>query len=113
MNFETIESALDKLESLRDRCWPGEWVYRNEQIETTDRFSLFKHHDHDRIDGYGALGGDQPRAQAELVVTLHHTIDSQLSLLRLALEYGELDAGGGSRFIAAAFDLAESILKEE
>ena len=113
MNFETIESAIDKLESLRDRCWPGEWVYRGEEIQTTGGFNLFKHHHHDRIDGYGDLGGAQPYAQAELVVTLHRTVEPQIALLRLALEYGELVDGGGSRFIAAAFDLAESILKEE
>ena len=115
MNFETIERAIDKLEALRDGCWPGEWVYVDEEIRTNEGFSLFMHHLHDRIEGniFADLCGTQPCAQAELVVTLHRTVEPQIALLRLALEYGELDAGSGSRFIAAAFDLAESILKEE
>lgn len=68
-------------------------------------------------DGWDVTNADEETGytsaeNAALILTLTRTIEPQLALLRLAVKYGELDAGSGSSFIAAAHDLALSILEE-
>lgn len=47
---------------------------------------------------------------ADTIAMLHGTVEAQLALLRLALEYGDLPEGSGSRFAAAAVNLARAIV---
>ncbi|GLU88906.1 hypothetical protein [Agromyces sp. NBRC 114283] len=79
---EKIQAAIDKLEGLRDQGWPGKWQYVNGAIETDEGFELFQHHDAEYWGtGRVALDVDHAVPQAELIVTLHRTIDAQLAIL--------------------------------
>lgn len=107
---EKLEAAISKLEAQKRDTTLGPWtMYGGEPF------------------GYGIEGGYNPgdpdkagetvvaRSEiadedVDLIVTLHRTIDAMLALLRLALEYGELSEGTGSRFTAAALALATAIL---
>jgi len=61
--------------------------------------------DHEEYDGSEENFG----VSEELFTTLYGTIDAQLQLLELALSYGDLPEGRGSRFVAAARSLATAI----
>jgi len=62
--------------------------------------------DHEEYDGSEENFG----VSEELFTTLYGTIDAQLQLLELALSYGDLPEGRGSRFVAAARSLATAIV---
>jgi hypothetical protein len=99
---KTIQAAVEKLEGLRDASWsivPGRWTNEEDAQEI--------------VGSHGAIGECWNSDNADLIVTLHATIDAQLALLKLALEYGQLADGEGSRFSARASDLARAILGEQ
>jgi len=99
---ETIQAAIDKLEGHRRAATEGRWQHKrsldNHWVESNDRIAL-------------AEAISQP--DAELIVTLHRTIDAQLAILRwyaatLATAPG-FEPHGSNEFIA----LARAILGEE
>lgn len=86
---EKLQAAIDKLEALRgsDR---EEWV----AIGGDDEYLRLGD-----IATAGPEGGryviaEHARHDAELIVTLHRTIDAQLAILRMALHY----VAGGFRY---------------
>lgn len=98
---DTIQAAIDKLSRQRDasqRIVSGRWANDDDPEEVTG--------------SHGAVSESWSREHADLIVTLHATIDAQLAVLHLALDYGELESGSGSRFIKAANELARAILGE-
>lgn len=104
---EEIEAAKAKLTKLRDGIPLVQKVTRWEEFNGTPSYSV--------EDGYRFRGmtnslefGEDLEA-ATLHVTLHATIDAQLAILDLRLEYGDLPQGSGSRFAKVALDLARAI----
>jgi len=51
----------------------------------------------------------RPLTNDEYMVTLHNTIDAQIAILNLRLDYGDLPEGSGSRFAGIALALARAI----
>ena len=82
---QEIQAAIDKLTGLRES---------STYIE---------------INGWLTEGGCSAITNDPLIVTLHRTIDAQLAILDVAVAYGELGEGEGSRFIVAAKLLARAI----
>lgn len=96
---DRLLNAIQKLTVLRGASHsllPGRWSNAEDRQEITG--------------GHGAIGEFWMPEHADLVVTLHATIDAQIELLHLAISYGELKVGRGSRFIEAAHKLADAIL---
>lgn len=97
---EIIQAAIDKLAHQRSRSSDGAWH--------VDGLS--------RTNGTVALSNDVGRyvvhyaaeADADLITTLHRTIDAQLAILR---EHGKPAPGGSVD--AAVLDLARAILGED
>ena len=117
-NQARISAAIEKLERLKAESTPGPWasVQDGQHATLVRRPPKSENAIHTPADiplhwdgGYG-YDPTMEASDADLIVTLHRTIDAQLELLRLALKYGELDAGSGSRFIAGAVKLADAIL---
>ena len=113
-----ISAAIEKLERLKAESTPGPWasVQDGQHATLVRRPPKSESAIHTPADiplhwdgGYG-YDPTMEASDGELIVTLQRTIDVQLELLRLALKYGELDAGSGSRFIKGARALADAIL---
>jgi hypothetical protein len=129
---ERLEAAIVKLEQLNAESTPGPWQWWN--LERADRGwtgngPTLETVARDDLDpecakagvivawGHDAWGLDVEPADADLIVTLHRTIDAQLAILRTALvivtpEPGFLhsyDAGPGSQ-VGNALALADAIL---
>src|SRR5690606_23712874 len=113
--LERLQTAITRLEQLRDDSTPGPWVKR--YFLGMDVWPVII------SDGIGEVtdsvqGGFPQEADAELVVSLHRTIDAQLGIRRSALarvpplEPGAIvsfDVSPGSR-IGQALALADAIL---
>lgn len=115
MTADLLTRAIAELDRLVEASTPGLWVMGESWpgIETVvgtgrpdlpPRWSVVS-------DSHG--GNAIHPNDAELVIKLHRTIPAQRELLTLALEYGELAPGNGSRFIAVANNLARLILGED
>ena len=81
---EEIHAAIEKLTAQRDKSTPGPWA-----VDDTDKCSVYY------IDGGATIlqpedwyprGDNRPAGNAQLVVTLHNTIDAQLAILRDFME---------------------------
>ena len=108
MSVERIEAAIAKLEGLRSGCWPGAWDYHDGVISTERGFELFRHHENDVYTNGAPIDGEA-LAQARLVITLHRTVDAQLAILRLGVEFAAISP---NRYTDAAAALADAILGE-
>jgi hypothetical protein len=93
-----IRAAIDKLTELRAASTPGSW-----------RTGLLRGDGWVSVDGNWVIGDATNTEDADLIVTLHRTIDPQLAILEVAVAYGDLGEGQGSRFILAATVLARAI----
>jgi len=93
---ETIQAAIDKLEAQSAVATRGPWVPQWED-EFDARVGI------DYSSRPTPLTGTMQRPNAELIVTLHRTIDAQLAILR---------ASAGFDY-PAVLDLARAILGEE
>lgn len=104
---ERLQAAIDKLEALKAEShnWRVPITADEDGPQVIHDFETEGHGP-----GSGALAWTTSDAAAENIVTLHRTIDAQLTILRLAVEYGELVGGQGSRFTASALALADAIL---
>lgn len=106
--LDEITAAIDRLTALRDASTPGPWEFREESPSMNGRNWTM------RTKG---VAGIQISAHeyrhgtenTELIVTLHETIDPLLAIMSLAVEYGELAEGSGSRFTTHALALARAI----
>lgn len=113
---EILQAAIDELEARTHAASPGPWTAWRKAVRLGDR-----------CDPRGgplnvALGIENARGDditgrlslhdATLIHTLHATIDAQIALLKLAIDYGDLQVGRGSQFIARAHELAKAILGE-
>jgi hypothetical protein len=80
---ETIAAAIEKLEGLKGASTPGEWVVRGASIHGTSR-------KYQPLIDAGDFASSAERFEnpvdAELLVTLHGTIDAQLRILTIASE---------------------------
>lgn len=103
---ERLQAAIDRLESMREEAPPGPWEQHLSGWSTTLYSGLDSEHPWSAVE----VAAAQTRYSAQLIVTLHRTIDAQLAILHLAVEYGELPNGQGSRFSACARALADAIL---
>lgn len=103
--IERVQAAIDKLTTERDVAARGPWV-----TNVADTWWL------EGVNHRVVRGTPQEEVaftygpEADLIVTLHRTIDAQLGVLRLAIEYGPLTEGQGPRFWRAAIVLADTIL---
>ncbi|GAA1737069.1 hypothetical protein [Microcella frigidaquae] len=95
---ERLRAAIEKLESMRAACTPGDWDF--ESMPETGESRIYS-----EADGFAFMsattvtffpvpGGMKPN-DAELIVTLHRTIDAQISILRAALARAEAKIAGG------------------
>lgn len=116
--LQRLQAAIEKLEQQRAATEPvrhdSEWVVTHEASETERHIFVLDSHNggHD-----GSVIADcWSTAAAELIVTLHRTIDPQLAILRRVLARGQAAIGGGGieRFVWSrdkeALTLADAIL---
>jgi hypothetical protein len=85
---ETIQAAIEKLERLRDSSSPAPWIADEDTLYTTEKWKnaygrvmprpIFMA-EGNYVSGYAYIEAD-----AELILTLHRTIDAQLSALEAA-----------------------------
>lgn len=106
--IDEIRDAIDKLEALKVASTQGPWVvwptsYCGEVAAHLNFTSAGTDNMDDLVPPFDLI------ADANLIVTLHRTIDAQLAILELAMSYGELGKGNGSRFTKAALTLARAI----
>lgn len=79
---ERLEAAIAKLETQKAESTPGEWNAR--QAFNIDGEVVG--HDINTATAYELGCTFTPNSDAELIVTLHRTIDAQLAFLRAAVE---------------------------
>lgn len=112
-----LEDAIDRLSDLQAFSTPGSWhweepvkpgnfpVEDQSLISSTGEKVLFAW----TYDGFGGI--EATDADRELVVTLHRTIDAQLSILRCALDASNVERNWETLvYTINALELAESIL---
>ena len=71
---EKLQAAIEKLEHHVDESWHGFYGVSRGQIEASNP------------GGARRVSGTLRREDAELIVTLHRTIDAQLAILRFAVK---------------------------
>lgn len=105
---ERLQAAIDKLEQLRTGSTQGEWWATHGRL-SPDIFAGTGSSDDVLVVSDGHLDAD-----AELIVTLHRTIDAQLSLLRHAEKFlasvGHHTSNIAGPFIDDALNLADAII---
>ncbi|MDJ0323202.1 hypothetical protein QMG61_05420 [Cryobacterium sp. PH31-AA6] len=105
---EKIEAAIERLEEMKAKSTPGPWAV--EEIPETGEcrllreFEFFGHHVEEITSG-GSI-----REDADLIVTLHRTVDVQLVILGHALNSAKRSMERGEVPRGPALDLAEAIL---
>jgi len=102
--LEEIRLAIARLEMARDASTPGPWLRDGVDVFYEAGLATIL----TPVDAY-PRGDNAPEENAELVVILHRTIAAQLAVLEVAVAYGDLGEGEGSRFILAATTLARAI----
>ena len=90
---EEIQSAIDKLTTLKAECTPGRWL-----VDAEDKCSIYYEDGGATIlqpEDWYPRGDNCPAENAELVVTLHRTIDAQLAILYEALDFATTSSAIG------------------
>ena len=82
---QEIQAAIEKLTTLKEQSTPGPWGWDSQGIVQSFDISVqVGKHEWERI---GVVAPEHVRdADAELIITLHRTIDAQLEILRLHLD---------------------------
>lgn len=102
---EKIQAAIDKLDALRIASGTEAWTWESgEDLGANVRSEQFGVR---FTTGY--VGNNDSRNDAELIVTLHRTIDAQLELLRHALRFIRQHPSANG-YTGPAFTLADAIL---
>lgn len=113
---DTIAAAIEKLEALKVDSHPGPWEHWPEAGDIEIHVPSYP--DGERIiatavrprGGWGApIYQDNYEPNADLIVTLHRTIDAQLTILRTGKQFAEITP---NTFTRVALDLALAILGE-
>lgn len=78
--LEEIQAAIEKLLSLRDHAEDGPWMFL-ECDAGSERGDLLMGDSRDPVDAYPVISQDIHSADADLIVTLHRTLDAQLEIL--------------------------------
>lgn len=116
---ERLQAAIDKLEALRAESTQGEWGF--ESVPETGESRIYAEADGfafmaaTTVTFYPVPGGMKP-SDADLIATLHRTIDAQLAILRTALDVVEETEEGAIRASAlgmSALGLAHAILGDQ
>lgn len=114
---EKIQAAIDKLDALRIASGTEAWTWESgEDLGANVRSEQFGVR---FTTGY--VGNNDSRNDAELIVTLHRTIDAQLAILRAAkhahkvrelgnMSYSRPDGTWRTELEVAALDLADAML---
>ena len=117
---ETIQAAIEKLEMLRTKSTPRPWTAMEYDSNPGDRgVPIIGGGEIGSMEGHltaytMTLGSEEQSViDAELIVTLHRTIDAQLALLRAAQDDYNQYGGKPSPFFANDVALAIAILGEE
>jgi hypothetical protein len=76
--IERLEAAIERLEALRAESTPAPWAATRHGVETVPEFDLHRFDDMPETIARTEL----LRADADLIVTLHRTINAQLAILR-------------------------------
>jgi hypothetical protein len=115
---ETIAAAIEKLETLKAESTPSPWHHWTDDL--TGDVDLW--HDQEARSYIATLGhSDAPRVNrdADLIVTLHRTIDAQLKILRrdIDIRVAYIARGVLAQWVEAVeragdLDLARAILGE-
>ncbi|GAA1788156.1 hypothetical protein [Agromyces lapidis] len=83
---ETLEAAITKLERIKSDSFPGPWAHWPEAGDIEIMNESFSHVVVSKVrprDGWrGPIYRENYEPNAELIVTLHRTIDAQLAILR-------------------------------
>ena len=106
-----LQAAIEKLERIKAGSIEGPWVWKGDRI--ADGAFLEGAADETVIWAYGMHTEGflvVSEADADLIVTLHRTIDAQLAILRRVLRYYTTTDGGVT--VKLELDLADAILGE-
>lgn len=116
---ETIQAAIDKLEALRDNSGAWDWRRRHQHGEYGESIgsweNLHGYYDNpDEVVNTKTVAQNILPEDAELIVTLHRTIDAQLAILRGYIGTAEYwdKVRGTPADLMAVLDLAGAILGE-
>jgi hypothetical protein len=103
---EKIQAAIERLEELRDAATDGPWFVTHER-STWPR--VWGNNDGDDADAVAST--ESGTSNAQLIVTLHRTIDAQLAVLTRAYNdiVRETHRYGGNGALGPAVALAEAI----
>jgi hypothetical protein len=104
---ERLEAAITKLETLRAESTPGRWVAEDESFNGPYVRAWF---DNEFNGNTGIAGTRHGMPDADLIVTLHRTIDAQLAILRAARDDFERFGRKPSKFFENDVALADAIL---
>jgi hypothetical protein len=108
---ETIQAAIEKLTEQRDAAMQGPWRGRVLNHWGTPTPGVWADEDGDYI------GYSMNQADADLLVTLHATIDAQLAILQeghqVCVNLDEIGFTGNPGRARPSFDLARAILGEQ
>jgi hypothetical protein len=102
---ETIQAAIEKLDTQKRSSTPGPW-----NLHFADEFDARVGIDHGSRPT--SLTGTMLRPDAELIVTLHRTIDAQLAILRDGLHKARFSNPGSGISYRVEIILASAILGE-
>ena len=89
---QRIEAAIVRLEKLRGMSTPGPWHEWEDDL--TNEMDIW--HDQEvrsHVANFGLAGTQWVVEDAQLVVTLHATIDPTLELLKIELDYARAKGG--------------------
>ena len=99
---QRIEAAIVRLEELKGAGTPGLWSI--DEIPETGECRIIRYLDFSGWQHEVVTGGGSDKADADLIVTLHATIDAQIGLLREAL-YQLTDGTNGTGMLGKEHNL--------
>lgn len=115
---ELLTRAIERLETLRAESTPKPWHYAVDDL--TNEVDVWHDQEHrSHIANFGVAGMPRVLSDADLIVTLHRTIDAQLAVLRNALgrATSKISMGGGAAAVWSnehdAVALAHAILGDD
>lgn len=100
-----IEAAIAKLTELRNETTPAPWTV--EEMPETGECRIIREFEHFGSHIESVTGGGSLRLDADLIVTLHRTIDAQLEVLRIGMPHSF--SNGFSPLFEPALTLARAI----
>lgn len=109
--IETLEAAIARLESLRDRAFPGPY---EPGVGGGDNWYLFANDESVAyISANDGSDEEQREPTARLIAALSRTVEHQIALMRSAIREYERWHGAVEQWANEAYRLARAILGEE